>query len=91
MGNSTKNTRNSISPKEAFSLAKTFEQASLMSLSLVTLPVLFLFLGLFIDKKLDTTPIFIIIGVVVGIGSGIYRAIRLSKNIKLESPKPKDE
>ena len=87
MGNSTTNTRDSLRAKEIFTLAKTFEEATVMCLSLVSLPVLLLFLGLFIDKKLDTLPLFAIIGVVLGISFGIYRAVTLSKNIKLSGNK----
>jgi F0F1-type ATP synthase assembly protein I len=87
MGNSTTNTRDSLRAKEIFTLAKTFEEATVMCLSLVSLPVLLLFLGLFVDKKLDTLPLFVIIGVVLGISFGIYRAVTLSKNIKLSGNK----
>ncbi len=73
--------------KEVFNLAKTFEEASLMSLSLVSLPVLLLLFGIFLDKKLETTPFFIIIGVGFGISLGIYRAVSLGKKIKLSSNK----
>lgn len=67
---------------EVKDLLRAFEEATSITVSLVTLPVLLLIVGLLIDKALSTTPLFILVGVGLGVTSGIWRALKLSKQIK---------
>jgi F0F1-type ATP synthase assembly protein I len=51
---------------------------------LVFIPILLLFSGLFIDKKLDTTPLFIIIGFVAGLVFAVFKALHIKKHLFIE-------
>lgn len=68
-------------------LARAFEEASSIAFGLVAIPVVFLVMGIFADKALATTPLFIIIGILAGIFLGIYRSIKISKNYKIKIKK----
>jgi len=41
----------------------------------------FTFVGHYVDKKLESSPLFIIIGIFVGFFTGIYRLYKISKII----------
>lgn len=43
--------------------------------------IAFTFIGNIVDKKLDTKPLFTIIGIFIGFVFGIYRLYRISKII----------
>lgn len=70
-------------------LLDTFNEATSITANLVALPVLFLVIGFFIDKALSTTPIFIFLGIIGGVGLGIYRAMKISKNYKFKKSSKK--
>lgn len=62
-----------------------FEEATSITVGLVAFPVIFLIVGVFLDKLLSTTPVFIFIGIIAGVGIGIYRAMDISqKHSKLK-------
>jgi len=65
-------------------LAKAFQQTSTISFSLVLFPIVLLLIGVFLDKKFSTTPLFIIIAIVLGVTLAVYQAIRLGRNIKVK-------
>jgi F0F1-type ATP synthase assembly protein I len=54
-------------------------QASKISFYLVIFPIAFLFAGVFIDKKLNTKPLFIVVGIIAGVAFTIYKILRISK------------
>lgn len=58
-------------------LGQAFYEASIISFSLVFFPIIFLLLGVFLDKKFSTTPLFIVIGIVLGVITSIYKATRI--------------
>jgi F0F1-type ATP synthase assembly protein I len=41
-----------------------------------------LFAGLWVDRKLETMPLFGLLGVVIGFASGIFFLVRLIKGVK---------
>ncbi|OGM32814.1 hypothetical protein A2803_05705 [Candidatus Woesebacteria bacterium RIFCSPHIGHO2_01_FULL_44_21] len=63
-------------------LARAFEEATSITFTLVALPVVLLIVGVFIDKTLSTTPLFIIIGIIMGVPIGIWRAQKIGRRIK---------
>lgn len=73
-----------LSSEESFRLlANAFSEASKITFSLVFFPIIILLAGVWLDKKFSTTPIFIIIGIILGVVIGIYQATRIRKNINL--------
>ncbi len=58
-----------------------FGKASEISFNLVFFPISLLFLGLFIDRTLRTTPLFIIIGCIAGLFLAIVRALKIKDQI----------
>jgi F0F1-type ATP synthase assembly protein I len=72
---------------EISTLIKAFQKASEITFSLVFLPSIFLLVALFLDKKYQTTPIFIIIGIVLGVSLGILKATNLKLNRKEDNKK----
>ncbi len=73
---------------EVSDLVGAFGEATSITGNLVALPLIFLIAGFFLDKTLSTTPIFIFLGIIVGVGLGIMRAMKISKNYKFKkSPK----
>ena len=60
-------------------LIKAFHKASGITFSLVFLPTIFLLVAIFLDKRYHTAPLFIFIGIVLGVILGIYKAINLKK------------
>ena len=67
---------------EKFNLFIAFKKASEISVSLVSIPILFLLVGVVLDKKLDTIPLFILSGVVLGVIFSIYKALSLERKLK---------
>jgi ATP synthase protein I len=39
-----------------------------------------IFLGLWLDKEMDTAPLFLIIGLFLGLGTGVYAMMRLVRH-----------
>lgn len=58
-------------------MAYIFGKATEISFNLVFFPITLLFIGLFIDKRLNTTPIFILIGSIIGLFYAFYKAIKI--------------
>ena len=52
-------------------------KATEVSFNLVFFPIILLFFGLFIDKRLNTTPLFIIIGCLSGLFFALYKATKV--------------
>lgn len=65
-------------------MGKAFEEATSITINLVALPIVLLVVGVFIDKTFSTTPIFIFIGIIAGVGAGIYRAMQIGKQYKFK-------
>lgn len=68
--------------KELRDLAKVWQEATGVALTMVMLPVIFLLLGVFLDKTFSTTPAFIIITIIIGVPVGVWRAYKIGKKIK---------
>lgn len=62
-------------------LLRSFNEASKLSLSFVLFPVLFLLIGVWLDKRFGTLPVFVLSGVVLGIIIFIYQVRMAIKNI----------
>jgi len=66
--------------KEGFQhLSQAFYEASKVSFSLVFFPIVLVLIGVWIDKKLGSTPLFIIVGIISGVLIGIYKATEVKK------------
>ena len=74
---------------EIKNLVTAFEEATTISLTLVVLPVLFLIIGVFLDKTFSTTPLFIFVGIITGVIAGIWRAMAMAKKYKIKEKKEK--
>ena len=72
-------------------MAKAFEEATSITVTLVALPVILLLVGVFIDRYLSTTPLFIFLGIIGGVALGIWRALEVSKKYKSTMKKFKKE
>jgi F0F1-type ATP synthase assembly protein I len=48
-------------------LFRSMGEASQMSISFVFFPIVILLIGVWLDKRFDTIPLFILIGILVGI------------------------
>ncbi len=70
-------------------LVSAFEEASSISLTLVAIPVIFLFIGVFLDKTFSTTPLFIITGIIAGVTAGVWRAMNMGKKYKFKTLREK--
>jgi len=82
MSKSTKNKPVKNEPPEGYKyLIFALGEASKISISLVMFPIVFLFAGLWLDKKLSTVPLFIILGIIAGVISAIYQLVKLKKDI----------
>lgn len=66
-----------------------FEEATSITIGLVAFPIILLLVGVFIDKTFSTTPLFIFLGIISGVGIGIYRATKISKQINFKTKKVK--
>lgn len=60
-------------------LFKSLGEASQLSISFVLFPVIFLLIGVFLDKKFNTVPLFILLGVLVGIILFIFQVKSILK------------
>jgi len=69
-----------ISSKDSFRNL-SFYEASKISFSLVFYPIVLLLLGVWLDKRFGTIPLFIIAGVISGVVLGIYKATRIRLTI----------
>ncbi|OGM13454.1 hypothetical protein A3A76_04000 [Candidatus Woesebacteria bacterium RIFCSPLOWO2_01_FULL_39_23] len=67
-------------------LLSAFGEASSLSIIFVFFPVIFLVLGVFLDKKFGTMPLFIILGVGFGIAAFAYQVKKVLSNLR-----PKDD
>ena len=56
-------------------------KAGCISFSLVFIPIVILLSAVKADETLQTTPFFIILGIVLGIFYGIYKAVSLKRKI----------
>jgi F0F1-type ATP synthase assembly protein I len=56
-----------------------FGKARKISFNLVFFPSFLLFFGLFIDKRLDTTPLFLIVGFIAGLFFAVFKGRSLWK------------
>lgn len=80
-----KNTKKATAKPEYLNLMHAFEEATKLSVSFVTFPVIFLLFGVWLDKKFDTVPVFILSGIVLGFvifTIEAYRAIKKIQNTK---------
>jgi F0F1-type ATP synthase assembly protein I len=69
--------------KEGFSyLTYVLSEAFGITSSLVFFPVVFVLGGVYLDKKLNTIPLFIIIGIILGTMVGIWQAVRVTHERK---------
>ena len=76
-----KKSTSKIQSQESFViLSNAFYEASKISFSLVFFPIVLLLAGVWLDKKLSTTPIFIILGIILGVSVGIYKSTRIRKS-----------
>ena len=70
-------------------MIEAFGEASKLSISFVLFPVIFLLVGVWLDKKFSTVPIFIIAGVVLGIVLFVYQVrITIKKLNELHNDRP---
>ena len=65
-------------------IIKAFGDASKLSFDFVFFPVVFLLIGVYLDKKFSSTPLFIISGVAVGIGAFVYKVKKALKEFRLK-------
>lgn len=68
-------------------LLVAFEEATSISMGLIVAPVLFLAIGVVVDKAIGTTPLFIFIAIICGVGVGVYQAYQMSKTRKVLTKK----
>lgn len=62
-------------------IIKALEQATSLSISFVFFPVILLLIGVFLDKKFNTVPGFILASIVSGIIIFMYQVRRALKGI----------
>ncbi len=63
-------------------LIYAFGEASKLSISFVLFPVIFLLVGVALDKKFNTLPLFIILGVVMGMLIFAYQVKKAIKELR---------
>ncbi|KKQ37247.1 MAG: hypothetical protein US53_C0023G0002 [Candidatus Woesebacteria bacterium GW2011_GWA1_37_7] len=68
--------------KSNINLAQAFAEASKLSISFVFYPVILLLIGLWLDKKYNTTPLFIILSIVIGMLIFIYQASKIVRKLR---------
>lgn len=56
-------------------------KSSKIALKLVVVPIILLFFGLFADKTLNTTPLFIVVGLIAGLFFGFYMTKKIRREI----------
>jgi len=79
--------KENIKPNYA-NLFKVFGEASSLSISFVFFPVIFLLVGVFLDKKFNTAPLFIILGVVAGFFVFAYQVKKAIKELRPKDDQP---
>ncbi len=62
-------------------LSEAFYEASKISFSLVFFPIVILLIGVWLDKKFGTIPLFIIVGIMVGLFAGMISATRIKRKV----------
>lgn len=82
-----KNKKNTSVRTEKTNIFIVLGKASEISFNLVFLPIILLFFGLFIDKTLNTTPLFIVIGSMAGLFFAVYKAIKIKDQIYKKNEK----
>ena len=60
-------------------LVYAFSEAFNVTASLVFFPIVLVLLGVFVDKTFNTKPLFIIIGMILGIIIGVWQAIKVTR------------
>jgi len=68
--------------KSNINLAQAFAEAGKLSISFVFYPVILLLIGLWLDKKYNTTPLFIILSIVIGMLIFIYQASKIVRKLR---------
>ena len=63
-------------------LINALSEASKLSLSFVLYPVVFLIIGVILDKKFNTVPLFILISIILGMLVFIYQLVKVVKKLK---------
>ena len=63
-------------------LINAFGEASRLSISFVAFPVIFLIIGVLLDKKFNTIPLFIVVSIILGMVVFIYQASIVIKKLK---------
>ncbi len=67
---------------------------STLGIEFATTVLVFVFIGLFLDKKLNTLPLFTLLLMFFGFGSAVYLLYKASKrmqNLEKENYSPKDK
>ncbi|KKQ97483.1 MAG: hypothetical protein UT24_C0008G0007 [Candidatus Woesebacteria bacterium GW2011_GWB1_39_12] len=62
-------------------IIRAFGEASMLSFSFVFFPVVFLLIGVWLDKKFNTLPVFIVAGIILGIIIFIYQVHKALKAV----------
>lgn len=76
--------KNKTAEPDYKALISAFEEASKLSISFVIFPVIFLVIGVLLDKRFDTVPVFIISGVIAGLIIFAYRVRKAIQDLKKE-------
>lgn len=67
-----------------------FFKYSSLGIEFAATVLIFIFLGLYFDKKFNTIPLFILIGSFVGFTGGIYLLLKAAKQMEKMNNKDKD-
>ena len=59
-------------------------KALMLTFKLVSIPTILLFFGLIIDKRLNTTPFFIVLGFIAGLFFGFFKALDIKKHFMIK-------
>ncbi|KKQ43521.1 MAG: hypothetical protein US60_C0001G0036 [Microgenomates group bacterium GW2011_GWC1_37_8] len=65
-------------------LIPALEEASKLSISFVFFPVVFLLIGVWLDKKFNTIPVFILVSIIIGFLIFAFQAWRAIKKVRQE-------
>jgi F0F1-type ATP synthase assembly protein I len=71
-----------VDAKENFDFQSIGIKSSKIAFKLVIIPIFLLFFGLFADKTLSTTPLFIVVGFIAGLFFALYKAKKISGDVK---------
>ncbi len=61
---------------------KAMEKASSLSITIAFFPVIFLLAGVWLDKRYESVPLFIVLGIIVGFVVGFYVFIKEGRKLK---------